>query len=69
MTTWSCPNCGYTQDFEMTEDTAKLHFPEIRELKAGECPSCRAGELRLIEPQRRRYEPGGDEGAGAPGPA
>ena len=69
MTTWRCPNCGYAQDFEMTEDMARRHFPEILDLKAGECPSCREGELRLIEPQRRRYEPGGDKGASAPGPA
>lgn len=48
MTTWRCANCGYVQDFEMTEEMARLHFPEIRDLKAGECPSCQQGELRLL---------------------
>lgn len=42
---WWCPNCGYIQTFEMTEEAAKRHFPEIPNLKAGECPSCRRGQL------------------------
>lgn len=46
MTEWRCPNCGYAQDFEMTEEMALLHFPEIKGLKAGECPSCRKAQLQ-----------------------
>lgn len=45
MTTWRCPKCGYAQDFKMTNKMAKLHFPEIPDLKPGECPSCREGKL------------------------
>ncbi len=49
MSTWRCPNCGYAQDFEMTEEAARRHFPEIPDLKAGECPSCRQEALQLEE--------------------
>ena len=45
MTTYRCAECGYAQDVEMTEEMAKLHFPELPNLKAGECPSCRKGKL------------------------
>jgi len=36
-----CP-CGYRQDFQMTEEAVHLHFPKIRDLKAGQCPQCRS---------------------------
>ena len=44
---YHCPECGYKQDFEMTAELARLHFPERPDLKAGECPVCRA----LLEPR------------------
>lgn len=37
---WRCFNCNYSQDFEMTAESARRIFPEMPNLKAGQCPSC-----------------------------
>lgn len=42
--TWRC-QCGYSQDFEMTQENADIHFNSdkkfpVFDLKENECPSC-----------------------------
>jgi len=52
--TWSCDNCGYSQDFEPTKANFDIHFNNDgdylgrmrtfngrREVMDGECPSCK----------------------------
>lgn len=46
VSTWWCENCDYSQDFEMTKESADIHFNRdrnfaIHDLLDGECPSCR----------------------------
>jgi len=40
--TWKCPNCGYYQDFEPTDELMLKHFGRSGAL----CPSC--GKTNLI---------------------
>lgn len=43
--TWTCDDCGYTQDFEPTKELMEKHFNKsarfkLGDIKEGECPSC-----------------------------
>ncbi len=49
-TLYRCALCGYGQDLEMTEEAVKIHFPEIKDLEAGQCPQCRALLSKVEEP-------------------
>lgn len=51
--TWTCPSCGYKQDFEPTHENMHNHFnadPEFRifDMREGQCPSCRLKGLVSI---------------------
>ena len=43
--TWVCPHCGYSQDFEPTQENMNKHFNldwqfPLNDVKSSECPSC-----------------------------
>jgi len=49
--TWSCPECGYSQDFEPTQALMDLHFnnsPTFRlvNCQENECPCCALENMR-----------------------
>ena len=48
--TWVCPNCGYKQDFEPTDDLMLKHFGRIGAL----CSSCGKSDLiKEINPDKK----------------
>jgi len=59
--TWSCPECGYTQDFEPTHELMDLHFNnsptcQLVNCQENECPSCALRGARLV-PMRKETDP------------
>lgn len=40
---YTCQQCGYKQDFKLTKENCKIHFPEMPFLKPDECPGCYNG--------------------------
>lgn len=49
--TWSCPECGYKQDFEPTQELMDLHFNssptcKLTNCQENECPCCALENMR-----------------------
>jgi rubredoxin len=60
--TWSCPGCGYSQDFEPTQELFDKHINEdpnipVNNLEQGMCPNCalqgKEVELLAVEDENR----------------
>jgi len=48
MTNYKCEKCGYSQDFEPTQEKLNKVFPECKTINANECPSCYLRKEKII---------------------
>jgi len=51
--TWTCPSCGYHQDFDPDNAALmKLHFPRV---EVGHCPACFLGQCPDKKAKKPRW--------------